>query len=269
MNKPKIRFSKFISVQPFWDAKKLKNQIISSNETDRETAIIYEILNESPVYDCVPGIGLIGIAFSQDPQALCPICFGTLDAPKKVPLFGVKKSLLCHFLPGEFTRIFGIPCDELTNKEIPLEDLIAVGTVAEEILEAHDFEVRIALVKEFIRSAERKAKPSNTNLLTKDLMCEILQNNGDVRIKELEDRTGYSARYLQRILSENVGLSPKVVSENIRFQYVLREMQENPQLSLTEIAHKCGFYDQSHFTRMFKEYAGISPSIFLENLKRR
>ena len=34
------------------------------------------------------------------------------------------------------------------------------------------------------------------------------------------------------------------------------------QLSLTEIAYKCGFSDQSHFNRCFKSVSGISPNHF-------
>lgn len=34
---------------------------------------------------------------------------------------------------------------------------------------------------------------------------------------------------------------------------------KNPEYSLTEIALLCGFADQSHFIRVFKQYTGISP----------
>ena len=36
----------------------------------------------------------------------------------------------------------------------------------------------------------------------------------------------------------------------------------HPQLSLTEIALLCGFADQSHFNRCFKEFSGITPKVF-------
>ncbi len=267
MGRSKIDFSRFISLQPFWAAEKLKKQIIISSETGRESAIVYDLCCDKSVLDCVPGIGLIGIIFSEDPQVPRTMCFGTLDAPKKVPLFGMKKSLMCHFFPGEFARIFGIPCNVLTNKEIPLDDLIAVGPIAKEILEADSFETRVNSVRQLIKTYEHRTKASDTHLLAQGLMGEILQKNGGVRVRELEESTGYSARYLQRILSENVGLSPKVVSENVRFQNVLRMMYENPQLSLTEMAHQGGFYDQAHFSKVFKKYVELSPSVFLENIK--
>lgn len=37
-----------------------------------------------------------------------------------------------------------------------------------------------------------------------------------------------------------------------------------PEKSLSEIALETGFYDQSHFIRIFKNYCGIPPTVFLE-----
>lgn len=36
----------------------------------------------------------------------------------------------------------------------------------------------------------------------------------------------------------------------------------NRELSLTEIAQQCGFTDQSHFIRCFKEFSGVTPKVF-------
>lgn len=36
----------------------------------------------------------------------------------------------------------------------------------------------------------------------------------------------------------------------------------NSDQSLTAIAHECGFTDQSHFIRMFKDYLRMNPSLF-------
>jgi AraC-like DNA-binding protein len=38
--------------------------------------------------------------------------------------------------------------------------------------------------------------------------------------------------------------------------------------SLTEVAHECGFADQSHFIRLFKENTGITPLQYKNLLKK-
>ncbi|MEG1931575.1 MAG: helix-turn-helix transcriptional regulator [Pygmaiobacter sp.] len=267
MDYKNVDFSQFISLQPFWTAEKEKSKVIRSTETESDIAIVYDLHCDHGELDCVPGIGLIGVSFSEDPNQPRAICFGTLDHCKQVPLFGMKTNFMCHFFPGEFTRIFGVSCNELTNGELPLEDLISVGTYTEQFSLTQTFEERTELFQKFIATFERKAKVRDSQFLTKSLMREILQTNGDLRMKELELQTGYSARYLQRVLLENVGVSPKIMNENVRFQSALRLMYSSPRLTLTEIAQMCGFYDQSHFTKVFKEYTGIGPSVFFENLK--
>lgn len=47
----------------------------------------------------------------------------------------------------------------------------------------------------------------------------------------------------------------------LKIEKSLRLIQDAPR-SLTEIAHECGFYDQSHFTRTFKKMTGFLPNSY-------
>ncbi|MEZ5950821.1 MAG: helix-turn-helix domain-containing protein [Planctomycetaceae bacterium] len=40
---------------------------------------------------------------------------------------------------------------------------------------------------------------------------------------------------------------------------VARRLLETSDYSLAKIAADCGFYDQSHFSRQFKESTGLAP----------
>ena len=48
----------------------------------------------------------------------------------------------------------------------------------------------------------------------------------------------------------------------IRIEKAIELMLNKPHISFTEIAYTCGFSDQSHFTRLFKKYIGVTPSAF-------
>lgn len=39
-------------------------------------------------------------------------------------------------------------------------------------------------------------------------------------------------------------------------------MIRSPEASLTAVAYSCGFFDQSHFTRVFSELNGVLPSVY-------
>jgi AraC family transcriptional regulator len=77
-------------------------------------------------------------------------------------------------------------------------------------------------------------------------------------------------------LSANVAAHPVTISKNFRKYFsctlgeYLRKLKvsksisliKNSEMSLTEIAFHCGFADQSHFTRNFKEITGFLPKEF-------
>ena len=43
------------------------------------------------------------------------------------------------------------------------------------------------------------------------------------------------------------------------------ELLENTPLSVQEITYECGFENQTHFSRIFKEKVGVSPLQFRKN----
>ena len=46
------------------------------------------------------------------------------------------------------------------------------------------------------------------------------------------------------------------------------EYLADPSLSLSEIAERLGFYDQFHFSKVFKVYTNTSPSKYRSTLKQ-
>lgn len=265
----KVKVSDAISIQPFWNAEKKQQRLMHRSLTGEAIAIIYDIALYGKGLRCVPGIGLIGISFSLDPEYPQAACCGVLERPKDVPMSGVEKTFLCHLFPGEFTRIFGIPSRLLTNREIPLSDLLPLDSYVREIAQSPDFDSRMEIMGRLIRQCERQRSSRNNQPLGQDVAQMILDTHGDTRMKELESQTGYSSRYLQKLLNEHIGFSPKRMASNVRIQTVLYTIYSNPHRPLAEIAQQCGFYDQSHFNRVFKENVGLCPSEFLSQIQAR
>lgn len=54
--------------------------------------------------------------------------------------------------------------------------------------------------------------------------------------------------------------SPKQFLRTIRFQNTLHEKQKNKEISLTELAYNCGYFDQSHMIYDYKLLSGKTPS---------
>ena len=73
-------------------------------------------------------------------------------------------------------------------------------------------------------------------------------------------------------LSENVRtvsvLPPKLFARLIRFSKAYRLRESFSNLSWTSIAYECGYFDQMHFIRDFKEFAGVAPGIIEKELDK-
>jgi AraC-like DNA-binding protein len=85
----------------------------------------------------------------------------------------------------------------------------------------------------------------------------ILRTGGRAPIDVVAERSGTSLRQLERQFREDVGLTPKTFSRIVRLQAALRCVRQGS--ALTDVALACGFYDQAHMTRDFRELASMSP----------
>jgi AraC-like DNA-binding protein len=56
-----------------------------------------------------------------------------------------------------------------------------------------------------------------------------------------------------------VGLTPKAFAQILRFDKGIRRLRREGRRSLAEVAQDCGYYDQAHFNRDFRRFAGTTP----------
>jgi transcriptional regulator GlxA family with amidase domain len=70
---------------------------------------------------------------------------------------------------------------------------------------------------------------------------------------------GLSARQLERLCRQHVGIGPASLYRQLRMRYA-NWLIENTDRSVTDIANEAGFADCAHFSRQFKDTYGLSPS---------
>ena len=80
-------------------------------------------------------------------------------------------------------------------------------------------------------------------------------------VAELADAAGMSVAQLERTARRVLGLTPKQVIMRFRLEEALRLLADD-DLSMAEIAQRCGYYDQSAFTRHFRRAVGVAPSTY-------
>lgn len=80
------------------------------------------------------------------------------------------------------------------------------------------------------------------------------------RVEQLVAQSGLSERGLQRLFRRHVGVNPKAVIRRFRLVEAAQCLEQASPLRLTELAHRLGYFDQSHFIRDFRATVGRRPS---------
>lgn len=87
-----------------------------------------------------------------------------------------------------------------------------------------------------------------------------------ITLEQLSEVSGLSTYYLNRVFSKSIGIPPHKYLMNLR----LNKAQELLKLknSVTEVGYMVGFFDQSHFTRNFKSFLGITPKQYQSSISQ-
>jgi AraC family transcriptional regulator len=89
-----------------------------------------------------------------------------------------------------------------------------------------------------------------------------------VRLDDVAAAAGLSTFHFARLFKKSTGLTPHRYLMNARVEkakVLLRACDK----SLTEIATECGFFDQSHMSKVFRRIAGVSPLDCRDGRKNR
>ena len=81
----------------------------------------------------------------------------------------------------------------------------------------------------------------------------------DIALTALAQLAGMSAHYFSELFKQSVHFSPHQYVLRRRIEHA-RKLLEEPGVSVFEAAVRCGFSDQSHFTKIFRRVVGVTPT---------
>lgn len=76
---------------------------------------------------------------------------------------------------------------------------------------------------------------------------------------EIAERLGITPRQLERLFERHLDCSPKRYATTLRLEKA-RNLLLQTEVSVTEIAHACGFGSTSHFSRVYRGRFGVTPT---------
>jgi len=197
---------------------------------------------------------------------------GQITGPLLLRADGPAKILGIRFHPHGAGRVLGVPLDELTDSVVALDAISA------------DLHRRMQRTGELSEGGNGHSADCLATFAT--LMAEMAQGRGydddpqisaavsafentagAAEVAEVAGQVGLSSRQLQRRFRRAVGISPKLFSRMQRFQRVFQAMEtravETQALQWVDRAIECGYYDQAHLIRDFREFSGKAPTALL------
>ncbi|MGK2937486.1 MAG: helix-turn-helix domain-containing protein [Solirubrobacteraceae bacterium] len=90
-------------------------------------------------------------------------------------------------------------------------------------------------------------------------------SGGSLAVGALSDEIGWSRRHLAARFRAQVGVTPKALARLLRFERAVAQLAgaRAGELELGRVALDCGYYDQPHFNREFRAFAGVPPTVYL------
>jgi len=132
------------------------------------------------------------------------------------------------------------------------------------IFEQESFKNKVQLAEEFLI----KIKPDYNDYidLIKQVCEEIYRRNGMITVNELSDKFERNRQLLNKTFKTHVNYTLKKFIITVRIISLAKFRINNPDYSLTEVAHEFGYFDQAHFNYDFKRISGITPKMFFNDL---
>lgn len=165
--------------------------------------------------------------------------------------------------PWAGNMLFGIPANELKGTILDVADLDQNIHLSSRLEEASSKERMVSLLDAFFI---KRFKDREVDFLSDYMVKTLYQKPGVKSHFDLEKKVGYSRRRVQQRFLESTGVTMSQFARCARFEKAADMLVQYRHQRLTDVGFDAGYYDQSHFIREFKLYAGLSPKKFVKEM---
>ena len=167
------------------------------------------------------------------------------------------------FFPEGFYPFMKIPLSEFRNRILGAGEagFRPAKTISEQLKETRDTGDRlIILERELVRLLDTdRLVPVNF----RQLFTSLTQSGDVSQVSGVCERYNIGSRKLERLYNKYVGIPAKTYYLLNRFQNSLNQLLSGDYSRLTDIAYENGYFDQMHFIKEFRRFAGHTPKIFV------
>lgn len=185
---------------------------------------------------------------------------------------GNVEMIVVVFQPYVLKAFLNLPISLLHNQELSGYDLENkhLKQLTAKIFDCENTNSCIDIIEQWLLSQIADALTSKTACNLKRIASAIQQlfTMPAISVTELASTVCLSKKQFERLFNELVGANPKEYARIVRFQKSLKQLQHYAEdANLAQIAYQCGYADQSHFIREFKQFSGYTPLSLLKVCK--
>jgi AraC-like DNA-binding protein len=185
---------------------------------------------------------------------------GAMTRFQDVPLCSRETILGVRFHPGMAGTC--LPCDipSLNDRSVPLDAVLgrAAARLVKDLGRCSSIESR---VEKLGARLVRRRKITEVQ----HAIGELVRQHGHISLPEFADAAGIGDRQLRRACHRYSGLAPKQLARILRFRHASTALREGVK-DLAGLALDCGYYDQAHLIRDFRQLAGTSPAKYMRQM---
>lgn len=218
----------------------------------------------------------------QPPSSHDTLLGGLHTSPALITHEGRQSGIQLGLTPLGARALLGLPASELASIDVEASDVL--GGLADELRErvttAVDWPGRFAAIEDVLARRARAVaagpgalgaggagRPDRVAPEVGYAWRRLRETVGAVGVAALAAETGWSARHLGARFRAETGLSPKAAVRVFRFSRARRQLAARHAAGqrdfLADLAADCGYYDQAHLARDFRDLAGCPPSVWL------
>jgi AraC-like DNA-binding protein len=227
-----------------------------------------EVVRRREVPDCaIPFIINFGTRFrvldpnrpADGPQTLGTFVAGMYDSFVVVESYGDSCCIQVNFTLLGARLFFQLPLCELSNRVVGLDELYGdqAAHAVDALAEAGNWDRRFDVLEALILQRIASAKPPRREI---QWAWRLMQaRNGNPEIGALARELGWSHKHLITQFRDQLGAPPKYLARVLRFQRAIEAIDNRRPIRWAELALSCGYFDQSHMIREFRQLAGCTP----------
>jgi AraC-like DNA-binding protein len=167
---------------------------------------------------------------------------------------GFQHGVQLALTPRGARALLGVPAGALAGALLPLEERRAYDAMAA----ATSWPERFDVLDRWLLDRAASREPTGIRGELAHVWRRIGRSHGAVRVADLAGEVGWSRRHLTDRFTAEYGITPKQAARVARFQLARGQLASGA--AIADVAVACGYSDQAHLTRDFRDLGGCTPT---------